>query len=1032
MAKKTKTPKGLTIARDGNNYTASWKIADADHGNGQQLQRRIKINGTWGHWSDVSVGKTTTSKKFLTITPTSYWPYVYFELNSIQVRVRGNRKAYTVKEKYKENGKTKERDKTVNPTWSDWATASFDIQQPVKPSASASLDGSNDDKTTFSWSSAEATAKQVFSRVYWEAVRVKNCEQTDGSKTTWTTGGAVQDRRTGTSGSASSSTGITEDSATIWAVEGDSYTRWFRCRAEGPEGTPGWSYARHVYAIPYQTKDVKVHPTDKGSAGYLFTVTWNPNASITHPVDRAVIEYLVDTPASGLVPPDDVSWTEAVTSYDTSGTAKAVFTHGTRLGQDKCLWVRVNNWHDRKEKQGYAKHVLSGALSAPTLGDITPSSGTVNVNISYSYTVPGTFVEVFYRTGTNPNKAVKIGTIPNGQTSGTFSYPTNVGTISFGARARVNSDSNGSMYSSTTWQSSSLPSKPTLAVEGTAIEGTVKLDWNWNWSTATAAEISWADHEDAWMSTDEPQTYTVTTLNASEWHVSDLATGKMWYFRVRLIKEEADGTTYGPWSDIVPCHLSSAPAIPLLMLSPGVIAPGEKTVASWAYVTTDGTNQVSAEVCEATIAAGGVTYGRIIGRTNTAQHITLDTAAPALGWLAGSSHSLCVRVTSASGHRTDWSDPATVIIANAPTISVTSSLVSETIPTTDEQGDPTSRTVNSLKAMPMTVTVTGAGTSGISSIAIERAADYQTARPDEDTSQGYEGETVAIMSHIGETAFTISQQDLVGRLDDGAQYRLICSVTDDLGQTATNDPIPFEVHWTHQAIIPDATCEIDDVNYIAKITPIAPEGTETGDVCDIYRLSVDKPELIVQDGTWGTMYVDPYPAVGQYGGHRVVFKTANGDYITDDNQFAWVDLNEIDGNFLDTDETIIDFDGERIVLPYNLDVSSKWSKDFEETKYLGGAIQGDWNPAVSRSGSVGTVVLENVDPDTVRALRRLAAYPGICHVRTPEGSSYAADIQVSEDRAYGKTGYVADYSLSITRVDPEGFEGMTYAEWEDQ
>ena len=65
----------------------------------------------------------------------------------------------------------------------------------------------------------------------------------------------------------------------------------------------------------------------------------------------------------------------------------------------------------------------------------------------------------------------------------------------------------------------------------------------------------------------------------------------------------------------------------------------------------------------------------------------------------------------------------------------------------------------------------------------------------------------------------------------------------------------------------------------------------------------------------------------------------------------------------------------------------------------------------------------------MKKFRRLASYPGLCHIRTVDGSSFACDIQVSEDRRYDQDTARAEYTLSVTRVDPEELEGMTYAEW---
>ena len=232
--------------------------------------------------------------------------------------------------------------------------------------------------------------------------------------------------------------------------------------------------------------------------------------------------------------------------------------------------------------------------------------------------------------------------------------------------------------------------------------------------------------------------------------------------------------------------------------------------------------------------------------------------------------------------------------------------------------------------------------------------------------------------------------------------------------------------------MPEATAVIDTDYNVAKITATAPTGTLTGDTFDIYRLSADKPELIVQGGTWGTTYVDPYPAIGEYGGHRVVFRTYNDDYTTVDSEPAWVDLQEDEGDILDLDYSIIDFSGNELEVRYNMELSSAFAKDFTETKYLGGSVVGDWNAAVSRTGSVKAVCLTDADQETIETVRALATYAGICHVRTKDGSSFAADVQVSDDLGYDTAGKVFKFTLTVTRVDPEGLDGMTLDDWEAQ
>ena len=70
-----------------------------------------------------------------------------------------------------------------------------------------------------------------------------------------------------------------------------------------------------------------------------------------------------------------------------------------------------------------------------------------------------------------------------------------------------------------------------------------------------------------------------------------------------------------------------------------------------------------------------------------------------------------------------------------------------------------------------------------------------------------------------------------------------------------------------------------------------------------------------------------------------------------------------------------------------------------------------------------------IDDDTVSMLRKLAVYAGICHVRTPEGSSYAANVDVSESRETRGFNIVPKYTLSVTRVDSQALDGITYDQW---
>ena len=219
----------------------------------------------------------------------------------------------------------------------------------------------------------------------------------------------------------------------------------------------------------------------------------------------------------------------------------------------------------------------------------------------------------------------------------------------------------------------------------------------------------------------------------------------------------------------------------------------------------------------------------------------------------------------------------------------------------------------------------------------------------------------------------------------------------------------------------------DEYRKISIFRVSKPEGYVEGDTFDAYRLSADRPEKIIDGGLFDTWYVDPFPAFGRLGGHRIVSKSLYGDYITAENQLAWTDTDEDDGDILQETGVVIEFGNEVLRLPYNNAMDNRWQKDFQRTVYLGGAVQGDWNPGVTRDLSITCDATKINDLDQIETIRDLAEYPGICHIRTPDGSSFNADVQVDESRPYDKR--IVNYTFTVKKVDPQGYEGMTLEEW---
>ena len=1101
--RKTIAPSGVSIKRTGGVFAVTWKIADADYADGQSFQYRRKGEKSWFAWGSGSVGVKATSKS-ITYSANSFYPRTATRLTEVQARIRGKRKDFvTTTTKVSTTKKANDKIETTTITrtttqssMSDWTTKSYVLHAPPVPNLSAALSSTYANVTTFSWSMPSMGESQWFTDVEWQSCLLMESSIVDGKKIGWKA--SLRGYQHGT-GTATGSASITEDTVLLANA---SYTRWFRVRARGPAGASDWRYAKHIYAKPYQARINSRSTTQNKAGGLNCHVTWTADHPIAHPIDYTTVQYALMTPAANLQPQSGATWTDALVSRDTPSYDKATFSVDDTIDLDQCLFVRVNTTHDGNTTYGIGTHVKSGPLKDPSGLSVVTNDSTFRATVTATNNsdVPDSYLAIVYKT---KKTSIIVGVSPagNGEHSVDVQCPdwSSETSYSFGVYAVVGPatykayGTNGARsYTITTrmrstgtlWHGGEVPVAPTNVIAApTTIPGTVTVTWDWSWRNANRAELSWADHEDAWESTDEPDKYEITNLSTARWNISGLATGQRWYIRVRLINAVGDDYTYGAYSETVTVDLASAPSIPVLVLSESVITQDDSVTASWVYSTTDGTLQAYAEICECELVNGEMVYGSyklsddlyashdrdyyersgtgtdadpyvytqvsgivypsegvrgdnpaaegwyvwrdIIAHAETAQHITLTPAEA--GWETGRTYNLAVRVTSASGSTSDdWSAPVAITVAEPLEVEITqTSLEHQTITVDGETYE-----AEVLTELPFTATITGAGANGITTLAIERAESYHIRRPDETVFDGHEGETVALMTQTGEAQITVTLGDLIASLDDGARYRLVATVQDSLGQSAKTS-MDFEVHWEHQALMPEGECEFDEDALIARITLTEPTGADPTDSCDIYRLSTDKPELIVADAEFDTEYVDPYPAFGRTGGYRVVYKTAYGDYITEDNEIAWVDLGDEAETLLDPGQTIIDFDGGQIQLQYNMSISSKWDKDFQETQYLGGAVQGDWNPAVSRTTTINAVALTFDDQVAIQQMRRLAVSPSICHVRTSDGSSYAADVQVSEDYSHDTAGAVATFSLAVTRVDTEQLDGMTAAEWED-
>lgn len=1039
----TVKPTGLSVARDGLKFTLSWKVADKDYGGGLQVRWRNYTGpgkgNSWSDWTNINVlvGDTSASKSF---SATSFWPVTDIYFYGICFQVRGKRET--------QDGKSYD--------WSAWAEYTLDLKTPNNPALSQELDDDVENITNFSWKvNTSTTDTKPFYNIEWQSILVKDCMEKDGSKLAWKTTTLGWLTGNGATGADEGTLAIPPNGEDMDLLGTGSYTRWFRARSRGcggngdTAGCSAWRYSKHVYATPLEIS-LNRTKSQKASDSMWTRLIWSAPTDAAHPIDKIDVQWVIDNPlynssTDKLMPPNDPSWTTAATLADTALTDQIAFCPDQSFALDQCMWARVVATHDRIGIRSSDQFLIGyGPLTPPDNLSVVVGSEDrrVTVHAELDSDVPNARVAIlFQRIGADGKEGgrVVIGILdtPQGEVEGTFRYPYlgegqsfKIGVYSFeGPRSQsyawqegeavTRYTINANMTSEIIWEGGYIPQVPDMVTAtATDREGEVLVTWRWRyWADSNRAEVSWSDNPNAWESTERPSSYMMTNLDLSRLYVSGLDLGKTWYFRIRLAAMSENGTTYGPYTESVPVTLAAVPTKPVLAISQPVVKPKGKITFSWVYSTDDGSPQAKAEIKR--IANGG-SFATIEGSD------TRYTGTVNEKWPYGE-ETFTVQVTSASGMVSEWSDPASVIIADPVTCAlsyVQGSPRTFELVTIDGRVD-----VFSLVRMPMQMVVTGAPAGGTASLLIERINDFSMLRPDGTTSDGYVGETIAIFRQSGTTAgtntFIITTNDLIGVLDDGARYRFIATVEDTIGQTATARR-NFEVHWADQAKIPSAAVEM--IGTAAKITASKPAGDTASAVCDIYRLTADVPELIVEGGTFGVAYVDPYPAIGHGFGHRVVYRTDTGDYITAANELAMTDITDGDGDILDLDHGIIDFDGHSLPFIYDIELTSDWTKDFKETRYMGGTILGDWNLGVSRTMTINAKLLVE-DLENYQMLRRLAEYTGICHVRTPDGSSFSADVQVGDGNSFSAAGKINSFSLNITRVEPVALDGIPYSEW---
>lgn len=270
------------------------------------------------------------------------------------------------------------------------------------------------------------------------------------------------------------------------------------------------------------------------------------------------------------------------------------------------------------------------------------------------------------------------------------------------------------------------------------------------------------------------------------------------------------------------------------------------------------------------------------------------------------------------------------------------------------------------------------------------------------------------------------------RLTTDINYTLTCTVTMNSGLSVAKS-FNFNVLWASSDYYLDADIEIDTTDFTATIQPFC-KTTSDGELVEnmllyVYRREYDGSFTRISgdiDNMGSVHVVDPHPAL-DYARYRIVATSKDGSTN------IYTDLLDypVGGKsiILQWDEKYNDFSidddsdyaetkywgGQMLKLPYNIDVSNKYSPDVSLVEYIGRNFPVSYYGTQLGESATWNATIPKSDKETLYALRRLARWMGDVYVREPSGSGYWANIEVSFPQKH--LDLVIPVTINIVRVE---------------
>ena len=582
----------------------------------------------------------------------------------------------------------------------------------------------------------------------------------------------------------------------------------------------------------------------------------------------------------------------------------------------------------------------------------------------------------------------------------------------------------------------------------TQVDGTTaRLVIGWS-GDRDGCEATWSDDQNAWESTEGPQSKTFEWADAKRqstaWahtgtlYITDLTEGTRYFVRARTWAD-GDEQVWSDYTEEATVTCVTAPTA-VSLAGPTAIARGESIELYW--TVEHDLDQTEWHVHK---AASATSYGKAGKALASGTGSLAHASVPASRY--GSATSVYLYVSAGCGGGLTDSNIIAVGIADRPSCegSTATTVTAKPFTAYAYTDDPTARLFATLRSRGVTfeapdgdrdqlagdVVWTAAlnaawaeSTWGATQLrqqlseavtAAQAAYDEAAQGPDADATANaltaLQDAQAALAAHPESGACYVAAFEVPesAELVDGGTYDLTLSAVErTAGLSSAPHTCSATVEWAHQAPEPaDAIAVTPDVDSRSvEIALAQPDGWAETDAYDLYRMTPTGHVLVARGLAADDTVDDLYAPFGNADLHyRVATRTADGDV-------AFADY----GYEMDVRTLRFDWGAEFVEVPYNIEVSDSYEKSFEARAHVDGGVNGYYDKAVTHSGSYTADVIKS-DDDTITALRRLGEHPGAVFCRTPRGDAFQANVDLgSLDLSYATMAVGASFPITEMKL----------------